>query len=175
MNRFFNRVFAAVDGVFARASAVRNEYALIETGFDAVQAEIDAIRPPYLPANIGNALEILRVNSAGTALEFVPQGLIPLVTVTASRNLAATDSGKLMLCSSSSAINITVQPNATVAIPTETAVVLARIGSGALTLVAGAGVTLRAADALLNARALYSQMTLLKIGTDEWLVGGDRA
>jgi len=175
-NRWYTRVFNAIDGTFARAGAVKNEYTKVEQGFDALQLELDAIRPTWLPASLtGNSLKILRCNVGETAIEFVQPGRLPIVAVAASRNLALTDIGCALMCNSGSAIAITIQPFATVAIPVESAIVLAQMGAGALTLVPGSGVTFRATASMYNARAQFAQITALQIATNEWLIGGDRA
>ena len=173
-NRFFNRLFSAADGTFALAASVLNEYASIEAGFLAVQNELDTLRPSWLPTNLGAAFTILRTNGAGTAVEFVSPGRLPIVSVTVSRDLALTDMGKLLVCTNATAITLTLQPFATIAIPTESAFVVSQNGAGKVTIAPGAGVTLRAADNLLSTRAQYSQITGCVIATNEALIGGDR-
>lgn len=174
LNRFFGRTFNASEGTFAQATPVKNEFESVERACKLIADEIDAIRPSWLPATLGAALTILRVNAAGAAIEFVSPGRIPLADVAASRALLASDAGKGLRCTSAGALTLTVPANATTAIDVETAIVVFQYGAGKVTLSPEAGVTLRAADGYLATRTQYSQITLLKIATDEWIVGGDR-
>ncbi len=87
--------------------------------------------------------------------------------------LVAGDAGKLVTCSNASAITLTVPTNASVAFATGTRIDVAQLGAGQVT-VAGSGVTFRYTPTL-KLRAQYSSLTLIKIGTDEWLVAGDMA
>jgi hypothetical protein len=119
------------------------------------------------------ALHWLRVNNAASGVEFVAPGNIRLVNVAASRNLAATDTGALLVCSSESAMTLTIQPDATVAIPVESSLVVTQWGAGQVTIAPGSGVTIRSAGGLRATRAQFSQITLIKTATDEWLLGGD--
>lgn len=174
-NRFFARVFNAIEGTFAQAAPVRNEFESVEHACKLIADEIDAIRPSWLPAELGAALTILRVNADATAIEFVSPGRIPLVDVAASRALLASDAGKALRCTSAGAMTLTVPANATTVIEPETAIVVYQYGAGKVTMSPEAGVTLRAADGYMATRAQYSQITLLKIAADEWIIGGDRA
>ena len=46
-------------------------------------------------------------------------------------------------------------------------------GAGQVTIVAGSGVTLRSDGSKLKIKSQYSAATLVKIGTDEWMVFGN--
>lgn len=173
-NRFFGRAFNAIEGSFAQAAPVRSEFESIEQAFKAVADELDIVRPSWLPEAMGAALTILRVNSAATAIEFVSPGRIPIADVAASRSLLASDGGKALRCTSAGALTLTVPDNATTPIEVETAIVIVQYGAGKVTMAAAGGVTLRAADGYMATRTQYSQITLLKIATDEWIIGGDR-
>jgi hypothetical protein len=174
-NPYYTRIFSAIDGSLARAAAVLNEFTLVQAAFDAVYTRISQLAPAWWPSSIGAALTIMRVNAAGTAIEFVSPGRLPIVAVSASRALLATDGGKLLVCSNGTAATLTVPLNATTAIDVETALVIYQGGAGKVTLAPEAGVTLRAADSLLSTRTQFAQITLIKIATNEWVVGGDRA
>jgi hypothetical protein len=94
------------------------------------------------------------------------------VTVqTASYTLTSADAGSYIELTSASALTLTVPPNASVAFPLGTEIAFGQHGAGALSVVAGAGVTLRYASTL-NLVAQYSTATVLKVGTDEWIVAG---
>ena len=79
--------------------------------------------------------------------------------------------GKLVTLSDAAAIALTVPTNASVAFPIGTVISLCQIGAGQVTI-SGAGVTLRAPSGL-KLRVQWSMATLVKIGTDEWVVSGD--
>ena len=95
-----------------------------------------------------------------------------LSDITASYTLAAADAGKMLLVNSSSATTITVPANADASIAVGTHIDLARIGSGTVTVAGGSGVTVNATPGL-KLRARYSTGTLIKIGTNSWLLVGD--
>ena len=84
----------------------------------------------------------------------------------------AGDSGKLVTFSNASAITVTVPTNTSVAYATGTQINVAQIGTGQVTLLGNTGVTVNATPGL-NLRAQYSGATLVKIGTDSWLLLGD--
>ena len=84
------------------------------------------------------------------------------------------DGGKLVTLSNASAITMTVPPNSSVAFPVGTQIDLAQIGAGQVTVAQGSGVTVSATPGL-KLRARYAGATLIKIGTDAWLLFGDLA
>ncbi|UQT02057.1 hypothetical protein SEA_CHADMASTERC_40 [Gordonia phage ChadMasterC] len=90
----------------------------------------------------------------------------------AAYTLALADASKAVEVTSATGVNVTVPPNSAVAFPVGTLIEVAQTGAGQLTLVAGAGVTLRTASSLTT-RAQWSTVTLRKRATDEWIVAGD--
>ena len=130
--------------------------------------------PTSLPTNVssggtttGHKTHTDTVHGAVNALTTIPQS-----TKTADYTLALGDSGECVEANLSTAIVFTVPPNSSVAFPVGTTVELCRLGTGSLTVAAGAGVTLRTPSSL-TARAQYSSMSLRKRATDEWVVAGD--
>jgi 2-keto-4-pentenoate hydratase len=73
---------------------------------------------------------------------------------------------------SSSAVTLTVPPNADVAFPTGSQINIAQIGSGQITVQGGSGVTVNATPGL-KFRAQYSTAVLIKRSTNSWLLVGD--
>lgn len=73
---------------------------------------------------------------------------------------------------SSSAVTITVPPNSSVAYPVGTTIDLLRVGSGAVTIAAGSGVTLNYTPGN-KLRAQWSSASLFKRATDTWVLVGD--
>jgi hypothetical protein len=86
--------------------------------------------------------------------------------------LVLTDASKLVTCSNASAVTVTVPPNSSVAFPTGTQITIAGIGVGIVTVAQGSGVTVNATPSLVY-RARYSAATLIKTGTDAWILVGD--
>lgn len=88
--------------------------------------------------------------------------------------LVLTDNFKLVEMNAATAKSITVPPNASVAfVADDTQITIARYGAGALSIVAGVGVTINSADGALDLRAQYSSAVLIKIGVNEWYLIGD--
>ena len=117
-------------------------------------------------------------NTAGFAIGYrdVPQNF-----TNTSVTLALTDAGKHILTqnSGSSTQTITIPPNGTIAFQTGTAITIVVQSTGTVAVANGAGVTMyltgnstAKSTVTLNS---YSMATLLKIGTDTWMVSGTGA
>lgn len=75
---------------------------------------------------------------------------------------------------STSAIIGTVRPNSITAFPIGAVINLCRRNTGAFTIAPGTGVTIqKPADRGLSLRVQWSMAMLRKIGTNEWILGGD--
>ena len=98
----------------------------------------------------------------------------PLVTnaQTASYTAVLTDAGALVEISNASANNFTVPLNSSVAYPIGTQINILQTGAGQTTVVATSGVTINATPGL-KLRAQWSSATLIKRGTDTWVLVGD--
>jgi hypothetical protein len=84
------------------------------------------------------------------------------------------DNGKLVTLNNSSAITLTVPTDVSVAYATGAQINLAQIGVGQVTVVGDSGVTVNGTPGL-KLRAQYSGATLVKTGSDSWLLLGDLA
>lgn len=93
-------------------------------------------------------------------------------TQTASYTLVLSDAASLIDMNSASAVNVTVPPNSAVAFDIGAVIEICQFGAGQVTIVAGAGVTIRTPSSLTT-RAQYSTVSLRKRATDEWVVSGD--
>lgn len=85
------------------------------------------------------------------------------------------DSGRMKLHTSGSGHAFTIPPNASVAFPTGTVILLSNIGAGNVTLTRGGGVTLRQAGISTDANVTFAQWgfaSLVKLDTNVWLVSG---
>jgi len=99
----------------------------------------------------------------------------PLNTQDATYTFVLQDSGKTVLHTSASTHTWTVPPNASVAYPTGTVIVVANIGSGAVTLARGSGVALRIGGSATDSNKTLAQhgiASLLKLDTNSWYVSG---
>ena len=87
--------------------------------------------------------------------------------------LVLADAHKLVTLSNGSAITLTVPPNSSVAFETGDQVNLLQLGAGQVTVAAGSGVTLRSEGSKVKLTGQYALATLVKIGTDEWVLVGN--
>jgi hypothetical protein len=83
------------------------------------------------------------------------------------------DDAKLVTMSNASANTLTVPPNSSVAFPVGTQITVCQLNTGQTTIAQGSGVTINSADGDLKLRVRYSSGTLIKTGTDTWLLIGD--
>jgi hypothetical protein len=110
--------------------------------------------------------------SDGNVLYVGDVGPFALVTeATTARTLLLTDAQKYIRCTSASATSVTVPPQASVAWVADTEIVVERAGTGSLTIVAGASVTLQSPRTLV-ADVRYSAVTLKRVALNEWVVAG---
>ena len=92
---------------------------------------------------------------------------------TANYSLVLADAGTVVEMNSASAVNLTVPPNSSVAFTVGTPITIRQFGAGQVTLVAGSGVTLRSRGSALKLVGQYSEATITKRGTDDWVASGD--
>lgn len=83
-----------------------------------------------------------------------------------SKSLALADRDRVVACTNTSAITITVPTDASVAFPTGAVVYIARVGTGAVTLAAQAGVTLSNTGLLGVSEEIYCR----KRASNNWVV-----
>ena len=95
------------------------------------------------------------------------------VDTSTAYTLVLGDQSNLVACANGSAIVLTVPPNSSVAFPVGTEIAVIQGAAGQVTITAGAGVGLYAADSELKTRVIYSAAYLYKSATDSWLVAGD--
>jgi hypothetical protein len=114
-------------------------------------------------------------NSAHTHADAAGGGPIvyTLNTQTASYTLVLADAGKVIPVSNSSANNVTVPLNSSVAFPIGTVVTLIQTGTGQTTIVATSGVTIQSENNKLKLKAQYATAGLLKTATDTWVAFGN--
>lgn len=87
-----------------------------------------------------------------------------------SYTLVLSDAGKLVTADNASAVTVTVPPESSVAWVDGTAVAVAQLGAGQVTIAAGAGVTVNGVGTALTAQ--YAGAQLYYLGSDSWLLIG---
>jgi hypothetical protein len=122
----------------------------------------------------GATIKHVFVSEALNAFEAGLNETIPLNAQTGTTyTLAAGDAGELVTLANASAITLTVPTNASVPFAIGTQITITRAGSGSLTVVGDAGVTVNSADGFLKLRAQWSAGTLIKTNTNSWILIGD--
>lgn len=184
-NPYYNETFTAALGSQARSRALDNEFERIEAAFDLLDAAVVALNIAAgrrftlledCPSTLtSSGLKLVRVNAAASALEFVAGGFIPLVNVAGSRDIVATDFGRMLICDSATDMVLTMPPHATLGVEAGNTMVVVQWGAGKVTMAEGAGVNLRSAGDLLSTRVQFSPITLIKTADEEALLGGDLA
>lgn len=122
----------------------------------------------------GATIKHVFVSEALNAFEAGLNETIPLNTQTGTTyTLAATDAGQLITLSNASGITLTVPTNATVPFATGTQITIAQANSGQVTVAGAVGVTVSSSDSYLKLRTQWSAGTLIKTGTNSWILIGD--
>jgi hypothetical protein len=85
--------------------------------------------------------------------------------------LVLSDAGKLVRCSNSSAIAVTVPTNSSVAYPTGTTITIEQQGAGQITVSGDSGVTVNAYGGT-KTMGQYAMVQIIKVGTDTWTLTG---
>jgi hypothetical protein len=90
----------------------------------------------------------------------------------ATYTLDTTDAGKLIKMTNSSTCDVVVPTNSAEAFSIGQRVDILQYGTGQVEVVGDTGVTLHATPTA-RFRARYSQASIIKIGTNEWVLAGD--
>lgn len=83
------------------------------------------------------------------------------------------DANSYIRFTNGSAVSFTIPPNSSVAFPVGTVIEVEQAGAGALTFVAGSGVTLNSRATDLTLAGQYAVAFAKKVATDTWTVNGD--
>lgn len=147
-------------------------------GYYSVVELINGVTRAYsvaIPHDQGSTLALYSLAQMSTA-PATSFPAAPRVGITSqsgtSYTLTTGDAGKAVQSTGSSAFTLTVPANSAQAFAIGDMVLVAQIGTGQITLSAAGGVTLRTASSLTT-RAQWSEISVRKIATDEWLVAGD--
>jgi hypothetical protein len=107
-----------------------------------------------------------------------PQGtwdtVQPIEVKSDTYTLVLADAGKLIRCTKGTAMSIIIPTNAAQAYAIGQRVDIMQYGAGQVTVSPDTGVTLRSTPTN-KLRATYSTASIIKIGTDEWVLAGDVA
>jgi hypothetical protein len=124
----------------------------------------------------GATVKHVFVSEALNAFEAGLNETIPLNNQTGTTyTLVAGDAGDLVTLTNAGAITLTVPTNASVAFANGTQVTIIQTGAGQVTVAGASGVTISASDSATKLRTQYSAATLIKTGTDSWVLIGDIA
>ncbi|WP_341304736.1 hypothetical protein [Pseudomonas sp. TMP25] len=179
-------------GGASHASAVAGGAAGFMTGSDKAKLDGVSANPMTAAGDIvvggasgtparlakGGALQVLRMNAAGTAQEYAdPSGgsTAPSPTITdatTARTLGLADANAYIRVTNVAASTVTVPPQASVAWLADTEVHIRRAAAGNLTIAAGAGVSLNAPSRGTLVMTDRMSVTLKRVGTDVWDVIG---
>lgn len=122
----------------------------------------------------GATIKHVFVSEALNAFEAGLNETIPLNTQTGTTyTLVASDAGDLVTLNNASAITLTVPLNSSVAFATGTQITIAQLGAGQVTVAGAVGVTVSASDSSTKLRTQYSAATIIKTGTNSWILIGD--
>lgn len=122
----------------------------------------------------GATVKHVLTSSDLTAFEAGLNETIPLNTQTGTTyTLVAADAGDLVTLTNSSPITLTVPTNASVPFATGSQITIIQSGSGNVTVAGAVGVTVSSADGDLKLRTQWSAATLIKTGTNSWVLIGD--
>jgi len=113
--------------------------------------------------------------TAGERTKLTTDKLIVQNNQTASYTLVLTDSDKLVTMTVATANNLTIPLNSTVAYQIGTQIMLSQFGAGQTSIVPTAGVTLNSSLTQRKLANQFATATLIKLGTDTWLLSGNIA
>lgn len=83
------------------------------------------------------------------------------------------DANTYIRFSNAGAITFTIPPNSSVAFPIGTVIEMEQAGAGALSVAAGAGVTINSRSSDLTLAGQYAVAFVKKVATDTWTMNGD--
>ena len=154
-----------------------NSTHLSATSVGSSQLIAQAVGTVAISSGAATSGQLLQANgSGGVSFQTVTSGVSTLdITAnvqTVAYTLALTDKDKMVEVTLGTALNITIPPNSTVAFGVGAQVHILRAGAGAVTIVAGTGVTVNSSDGL-KLRAQWSSATAIKRATNTWVVLGD--
>lgn len=115
----------------------------------------------------------IRKSQTGAAVTLESGGATSVEITGASATLALTHANRFVKFNNATAQTITIPPQSSVAWPADAQIEGAQWGAGAVTFVAGSGVTLRKSSKITaTTDAQYAPIGLKRVAADEWLLFG---
>jgi hypothetical protein len=152
---------------------------LVATAADTVVRKAVGANAAVLKANSASsdgvewgAVALAEVTGLQVALDAKAAAAVAINSQAGSYTFVLADVGRAVHSTAAVGVTYTVPPSSSVAFPSGAVILVAQMGAGQVAVAAGAGVTVRTA-ASLTTRAQYSEISLRKIATDEWLLAGD--
>ena len=105
----------------------------------------------------------------------VSDGYVNVDTKVDNYTLQLSDAGRAIIINSASDRTVTIPTNATAPFAIGQRIDIIRYGLGNVTITPSAGVIVNSVETLANLREQYSAGTILKTGTDTWVLIGDLA
>ena len=153
----------------AKSEAIADATAQVNSVIAAAPAALNTL--DELAAALGDDANY--ATTVTTALAGKVPSATPISQKTASYTLSSINEKDSMIeMNSASATTVTIPTNAAVAFPIGTSLDVLRVGAGAVDIAAASGVTVNATPGL-KLRAQWSSATLIKRGTDTWVLVGD--
>lgn len=124
-----------------------------------------------------DVITALKVRNAANAgwVTLIAVGVQPITlnNQVDSYTLALVDAEAYVTLTKATAVTCTVPPNADVAFPVGTSIVIEQGGAGGVTITAGAGVTLQSEGGRLITAGQFAAATVTKKATNTWTVSGN--
>jgi hypothetical protein len=90
-----------------------------------------------------------------------------------SYTAALADANTFVRFTSGSSVTFTIPPNSSVAFPVNTEIHFSQSGAGAVSVAAGAGVTINSRASDLTLAGQYAVAFVKQVATDTWIMNGD--
>jgi len=142
---------------------------------------VELAQDGHLKIRTDGTLPNLISNSVGTTTGTIAAGndsrftTIASTTQSGNYTFALSDAGTCIEGTSASAQSFTIPPQTTVAFPLGTVMEVFQFGSGQITIVAGAGVTILSDGAKVTTAAQYATISLRQRALNIWVLSGDLA
>jgi len=144
----------------------------VANGYASLDANGLVIQNPTNATSTPTASKIPIADSNGSLNSWINGQNINAQTGT-TYTFVLSDAGKLVTFNNASAITVTIPANSSVAFPIGTHIDCMQLGAGKVTFSPASGVTLNSKNGNKSISAQYVGVTLVKIGTDTWVLLGD--